>query len=63
MGEKTDQAKSRVKEAAGVLTDDTDLESEGKADRIAGETKEKIGDAKEKAEDVVDKVKDVLHNK
>ncbi len=63
MGEKTDQAKGRVKEAAGVLTDDTDLESEGKADRIAGETKEKIGDAKEKAEDVVDKVKDVLHNK
>jgi uncharacterized protein YjbJ (UPF0337 family) len=29
MGEKGDQVKGRVKEAAGVLTGDTDLESEG----------------------------------
>jgi uncharacterized protein YjbJ (UPF0337 family) len=63
MGEKTDQAKGRVKEAAGALTGDKDLESEGKADRVAGEIKEKVGDVKDKAEDLVDKAKDVLHHK
>ena len=63
MGEKTDQAKGRVKEVAGALTGDKDLESEGKADRAAGEIKEKIGDVKDKVEDVVDKAKDVLHHK
>lgn len=74
MGEKSDQVKGRVKEAAGVLTGDTELESEGKADRRAGEAKEKVGHVKdkveaviEKAEDkaaeVVDKAKDALHRK
>ena len=50
MGEKADQAKGRVKEAAGDLTNDKDLEREGKAERVGGEIKEKVGDA-------VDKVK------
>jgi uncharacterized protein YjbJ (UPF0337 family) len=74
MGEKTDQAKGRVKEAAGSLTGNKDLESEGKADRRAGEAKEKLDHAKDrveevidkaedKAEEVVDKVKDALHRK
>jgi uncharacterized protein YjbJ (UPF0337 family) len=54
MGEKTDQAKGRVKEAAGDLSGDKHLEREGKADRVAGEVKEKLGDA-------VDKVKDAVH--
>ena len=54
MGEKTDQAKGRVKEAAADLTDNDDLKHEGTADRVGGEIKEKLGDA-------VDKVKDVLH--
>ena len=74
MGEKTDQAKGRVKEAAGALTGDKDLESEGKADRRAGEVKEKLGHAKDKVEEVVDKAegqveelvdkaKDALHRK
>jgi uncharacterized protein YjbJ (UPF0337 family) len=74
MGEKTDQAKGRVKEAAGSLTGDKDLEAEGKADRRAGEAKEKLGHAKdkiadvvdkvdEKAEEVIDKAKDALHRK
>ena len=56
MGEKADQAKGRVKEAAGVLVGDEDLEAEGKADRRAGA-------AKEKAEEVIDKVKDATHRK
>jgi uncharacterized protein YjbJ (UPF0337 family) len=58
MGEKADQAKGRVKEAAGVLVGDEDLESEGKADRRAGEAKEKLGDAKDKVEEVIDTAKD-----
>jgi uncharacterized protein YjbJ (UPF0337 family) len=58
MGEKIDQAKGRAKEAAGDLTDDKDLQREGKADRVGGEIKEKVGDAVDK---VKDKVDDVLH--
>jgi uncharacterized protein YjbJ (UPF0337 family) len=51
MGSDMDQAKGRVKEAAGDLTGDDDLKNEGKADRAAGKVKEKAGEA-------VDKVKD-----
>jgi uncharacterized protein YjbJ (UPF0337 family) len=54
MGEKTDQIKGNVKEAAGDLTGNKDLKNEGKVDKASGEVKEKVGD-------VVDKVKDVLH--
>ena len=60
MSDKTDQAKGRVKEAVGSLTDDNDLKREGQADRLAGEAKEKVGDIKDKAEDVIDKVKEKL---
>ena len=63
MGENSDQAKGRIKEAAGALTGDKDLESEGKADRVAGEIKEKVGDVKDKVEHLVDKAKDALHRK
>jgi len=57
MTDKTDQAKGRVKEAAGDLTGDKDLKKEGRVERTAGETKEKVGDA---VDAVKDKVKDVL---
>jgi len=57
MTDKTDQAKGRVKEAAGDLTGDKDLKKEGRVERTAGETKEKGGDA---VDAVKDKVKDVL---
>ena len=53
MAGKTDQAKGRVKQAAGVLSGDKRLENEGKADRAAGKIKEKAGE-------VVDKVKSTL---
>jgi len=58
MGAKSDQVKGQIKEAAGTLTGDKDLESEGKADRRAGEVKEKLGHAKDKIEEVVDKAED-----
>jgi uncharacterized protein YjbJ (UPF0337 family) len=50
-GEK-DQAKGRVKQAVGDLTDDNDLKREGKVDETAGKVK-----------DGVDKLKDKLTGK
>ena len=62
MGDKSDQAKGRAKEAVGALTDDADLKREGRKDRIAGEAKEKLGHAKDKLEDVIDATKDKIGN-
>jgi uncharacterized protein YjbJ (UPF0337 family) len=53
MGENIDEAKGRVKEAAGDLTDDKDLKREGKIDRASGDVKEKVGDAADKVKDTV----------
>ena len=63
MGAKSDQAKGKAKEAAGILSGHKDLESEGKADRRTGEGKEKIDDAKDKLEGLVDKAGDTLRRK
>ena len=60
MGEKTDQAKGRIKQAAGDLTDDDRLRNEGKADEMAGKVKGFVDDLKDKAEDAVDKVKEKI---
>lgn len=61
MGEsKADDVKGRVKEAAGVLTGDKDLEREGKADQAGAKVKDVADKAKDKVEDVVDTVKDKL---
>ncbi|MGH8910555.1 MAG: CsbD family protein [Egibacteraceae bacterium] len=65
-----DQAKGRVKEAAGIVTGDKDLEREGKVDRAAGEAKEtvdkvegEVDRAAGKAKETVDKVKDAVTGK
>lgn len=50
MSGKTDQVKGRIKEAAGVLTDNERLKRKGKVDQVAGRVKEA-------AENLVDKVK------
>jgi uncharacterized protein YjbJ (UPF0337 family) len=63
MGSKSDEVKGHAKEVVGTLTGDDDLKTEGKADRVAGEVKEKISDATAKVEDVIDKAKDALHRK
>ena len=49
-----DDAKGRVKEAAGNLTGDKDLKREGQVDQAGGKAKDGI-------ERLTDKVKDVLH--
>ena len=65
MGAQMDKAKGSAKEAIGDLTGDEDLKSEGKADRAAGEVKEKVSDAVDKVKDTVedakDKVTDTVH--
>jgi uncharacterized protein YjbJ (UPF0337 family) len=50
----TDDAKGRVKEAAGDLTGDKDLQREGKVDQAGGKAKDGV-------EKLTDKVKDLLH--
>jgi uncharacterized protein YjbJ (UPF0337 family) len=60
MGENLDQAKGRVKQAAGDLTDDDRLKREGKADELGGTVKGIVEDIKDKAEDVLDDVKDKI---
>ncbi len=50
-----DEVKGGMKEAAGKVTGDKDLESEGK---VQG----KVGDAKDAAGDMADKAKDKLHD-
>jgi uncharacterized protein YjbJ (UPF0337 family) len=58
MGERADQIKGRAKEAAGDLTDDKDLQREGKVERVGGEVKEKVSDAVDKVKEKVDDVLD-----
>ena len=53
MPENVDDAKGRVKEAAGDLTDDQGLKNEGKVDRATGTVKDKAGDAADKVKDAV----------
>jgi uncharacterized protein YjbJ (UPF0337 family) len=49
-----DEAKGKIKEAAGDLTDDKDLEREGKVDQASGKVKDKVGDVADKVKDAFD---------
>jgi uncharacterized protein YjbJ (UPF0337 family) len=57
MGE-LDEAKGRVKEATGDLTDDEELKREGKVDKATGKVKDAAEDVGDKAKDVVGKDRD-----
>jgi len=56
-----DQAKGKLKEAAGVLTDDEKLQNEGKADQMAGDAKNVVRDVADKAGEVIDDIKAAVH--
>ena len=56
MGERIDDMKGRAKEAVGDLTDDRELQTEGKIDQGKAEVKEK---AKDVTDTVGDKIKDL----
>ena len=40
------EAKGKVKEVAGKITDNPELEAKGKAEKIAGKAQEKVGQVK-----------------
>lgn len=58
MGEYTDKASGRVKQAAGALTGDDQTRREGERKERKGEAKEKVNDAVEKAKDMLNDVRD-----
>ena len=58
-----DEAKGKIKQAAGDLTDDPQLHKEGQRDEQAGKVKEKLQDAKDKLDDAVDKVRDKINDR
>ena len=55
MDSNMDEAKGRIKEAAGDLTDNDDMKREGKADQMGATIKDKAGDVVDKAKDVINK--------
>jgi len=50
-----DEAKGRMKEAAGDMMDDDQMKKEGKADQMGATIKEKAGDVVDKAKDMINK--------
>jgi uncharacterized protein YjbJ (UPF0337 family) len=48
-----DNAKGKVKEAAGDLTDNQRLKNEGKVDKLTGSVKDAIGGVANKVKDVI----------
>lgn len=53
MPENVDDAKGRVKEAAGDLTGNDSLKNEGKVDQASGKVKDKVGDAADKVKGAI----------
>ena len=58
MGETTDKAAGRLKQASGALTGDDRLKREGEAEEHKGQVKEKVNDAVDKAKDKLDELRD-----
>jgi uncharacterized protein YjbJ (UPF0337 family) len=50
-----DDAKGKVKEAAGDLTDNKDLKNEGKVDQATGSVKDAVGNVSDKVKDAIGK--------
>jgi uncharacterized protein YjbJ (UPF0337 family) len=50
-----DEAEGRIKEAAGDLTSDKDLQREGKVDQATGKAKDAVDDAGAKVKDALDR--------
>ena len=56
MSGKTDEAKGRIKEAAGVLTGNDKLRKEGKIDQAVGKAKQTVQKAADSVQKAVEKV-------
>ena len=57
MTERIEDTKGRVKEAAGDLTDDEQLQREGKLDQASASAKDAVDKAKDKVGGLADKLK------
>ena len=55
---KVEQAKGWVKDKAGEMTNNPDLEAEGEAERITGTVRENYGKAKDAVKKAADRVSD-----
>jgi uncharacterized protein YjbJ (UPF0337 family) len=53
---KAEKAKGYVKDKAGELLDDPELEAEGEAERVTGAVRETVGRAKRKAKDGIEEI-------
>jgi uncharacterized protein YjbJ (UPF0337 family) len=51
---KVEKAKGYIKDKAGEILNDPDLEAEGEAERLKGEVKDQFGKAKDKVREVID---------
>ncbi|MBI1843224.1 MAG: CsbD family protein [Actinobacteria bacterium] len=60
MDKDLDQAKGKLKQAVGDLTDNEKLEREGKADEAGGKLKEAVSRVKDKVDDAIDDAKKKL---
>jgi uncharacterized protein YjbJ (UPF0337 family) len=60
MPKNTDDAKGRIKEAAGAITGNERLESEGKSDQLVGNVKDAVEGAVDSVRDGLDKIKDKI---
>jgi uncharacterized protein YjbJ (UPF0337 family) len=52
-----DNVKGNIKETAGAVTGDRELEQEGKNDQLVGKLKDAVNDVKDVAEGAIDKVR------
>ena len=53
---KAEKAKGYVKDKAGELLNDPELEAEGEAERVTGAVRETVGRAKRKAKDGIEEI-------
>jgi uncharacterized protein YjbJ (UPF0337 family) len=57
---KWDQAKGKIKETVGEVTDDRDLEAEGRAENTGGDVKEGFGRARRKVGEAIEDLGDKI---
>lgn len=58
MDKDLDQAKGRMKKAAGDLMDDEELRKEGRAQETAGKAKEAVRKVGDRMDDAIDDIRD-----
>jgi uncharacterized protein YjbJ (UPF0337 family) len=62
MSGEMDKVKGRIKQAAGDLAGDDDLERNGERDEAAGKLKDKVDNVKDDVDDAIDRVKDKFNS-